>query len=35
MTATLTTVLEDEQLSVIWFLTLENVLGSKIHSVAR
>ncbi len=32
MAATLTTVSKDEQQNVIWFLTLENVLGSEIHT---
>ncbi len=31
LAAILTSVLKDKQGSVIWFLTLENVLGSKIH----
>ncbi len=31
MEATLTAVPKDEQLSVIWFLMLENVSGSEIH----
>ncbi len=32
MTATLTAVPKDKQLNVIWFLTVENVLGSEIHT---
>ncbi len=32
MATTLTAVLKDEQRSVVWFLILENISGSEIHT---